>query len=114
MIQLIVTPHILGKLQGQIKEVCRLIAPYLLIGTREQLLVPAESSKNRADEIVSLLANVVLQPMSEKKGKRPEPTSKFVIKIVLICAMLLAIGGGVIVALLLTDPLKLGGPSLRK
>jgi len=31
--------------------------------------------------------------MSEKKGKRPEPTSKFVIKIVLICAMLLAIGG---------------------
>ena len=55
-----------------------------------------------------------IQPMSEKKGKRPEPTSKFVIKIVLICAMLLAIGGGVIVALLLTDPLKLGGPSLRK
>lgn len=55
---------------------------------------------------------ITIQPMSEKKGKRPEPTSKFVIKIVLICAMLLAIGGGVIVALLLTDPLKLGGPSL--
>lgn len=55
---------------------------------------------------------ITIQAMSEKKGRRPEPTSKFVIKIVLICAMLLAIGGGVIVALLLTDPLKLAGPSL--
>ena len=35
LIQLIVTPHILGKVQGQIKEVCRLIEPCLLIGTRE-------------------------------------------------------------------------------
>ena len=34
-IQLIVTPHILEKVQGQIKEVCRLIEPCLLIGTRE-------------------------------------------------------------------------------
>ena len=37
LIQLIVTPHILGKVQGQIKEVCRLIEPCLLIGTREYL-----------------------------------------------------------------------------
>ena len=29
----IVTPHILGKVQGQIKEVCRLIELCLLIGT---------------------------------------------------------------------------------
>ena len=35
LILLIVTPHILGKVQGQIKEVCRLIEPCLLIGTRE-------------------------------------------------------------------------------
>ena len=35
LIQLIVTPHILGKVQGLIKEVCRLIEPCLLIGTRE-------------------------------------------------------------------------------
>merc|ERR1711974_339174 len=35
LIQLIVTPHILGKVQGQIKEKCRLIEPCLLIGTRE-------------------------------------------------------------------------------
>ena len=35
LIQLIVTPHIFGKVQGQIKEVCRLIEPSLLIGTRE-------------------------------------------------------------------------------
>ena len=35
LIQLIVTPHILGKVQGQIKEVCRLIEPCLLNGTRE-------------------------------------------------------------------------------
>ena len=34
-IQLIVMPHILEKVQGQIKEVCRLIEPCLLIGTRE-------------------------------------------------------------------------------
>ena len=32
---LIVTPPILGKVQGQIKEVCHLIEPCLLIGTRE-------------------------------------------------------------------------------
>ena len=38
LIQLIVTPHILGKVQGQIKEVCRLIEPCLLIGTREYVL----------------------------------------------------------------------------
>ena len=37
LIQLIVTPHILGKVQGQIKEVCRLIEPCLLIGTREYI-----------------------------------------------------------------------------
>ena len=35
LIQLIVTPHILGKVQGQIKEVCQLIEPCLVIGTRE-------------------------------------------------------------------------------
>ena len=35
LIQLIVTPHILGKVQGQTKELCRLIEPCLLIGTRE-------------------------------------------------------------------------------
>ena len=35
LILLIVTPHILGKVQGQIKEVCRLIEPCLLVGTRE-------------------------------------------------------------------------------
>ena len=34
LIQLIVPPHILGKVQGQIKEVCRLIEPYLLIEIR--------------------------------------------------------------------------------
>ena len=38
MIQLIVTPHILEKVQGQIKEVCRLIEPCLLIGTREYMM----------------------------------------------------------------------------
>ena len=37
LIQLVVTPHILGKVQGQIKEVCRLIEPCLLIGTREYI-----------------------------------------------------------------------------
>ena len=31
LIQLIVTPHILGKVQGQIKEVCRSIEPCLPI-----------------------------------------------------------------------------------
>ena len=36
LILLIVTPHILGKVQGQIKEVCRLIEPCLIFGTREQ------------------------------------------------------------------------------
>ena len=41
LIQLIVTPHILGKVQGQIKEVCRLIEPCLLIGTRECLTTDA-------------------------------------------------------------------------
>ena len=40
LIQLIVTPHILGKAQGQIKEVCRLIEPCLLIGTREYIIMP--------------------------------------------------------------------------
>ena len=35
LILLIVTPHILGKVQGQIKEVYQLIEPCLLIGTRE-------------------------------------------------------------------------------
>ena len=40
LIQLIVTPHILGKVQGQIKEVYRLIEPCLLIGTREYMLLP--------------------------------------------------------------------------
>ena len=35
LIQLIVTPHILGKVQGQIKEVCLLIEPCLIFGTRE-------------------------------------------------------------------------------
>ena len=35
LIQLIVTPHILEKVQGQRKEVCRLIEPCLIIGTRE-------------------------------------------------------------------------------
>ena len=35
LIQLIVMPHVLGKVQGQIKEVWRLIEPCLLIGTRE-------------------------------------------------------------------------------
>ena len=35
LIQLIVTPHILWKVQGQIKEVCGLIEPCLLISTRE-------------------------------------------------------------------------------
>ena len=38
LIQLIVTPHILGKVQGQIKEVCQLIEPCLLIGTREYMV----------------------------------------------------------------------------
>ena len=40
LIQLIVTPNILGKVQGQIKEVCRLIELCLLIGTREYTLSP--------------------------------------------------------------------------
>ena len=35
LIQSIVMPHILGKVQGQIKEVCRLIVPCLLICTIE-------------------------------------------------------------------------------
>ena len=39
LIQLIVTAHILGKVQGQIKEVCRLIEPCLLIGTREYIIL---------------------------------------------------------------------------
>ena len=39
LIQLIVTPHILGKVRGQIKEVCQLIEPCLLIGTREYIIV---------------------------------------------------------------------------
>ena len=34
LIQLVM-PHILEKVQGQIKEVCRLIEPCLPIGTRE-------------------------------------------------------------------------------
>ena len=42
LIQLIVTPHILGKVQGPIKEVCRLIESCLLIGTRKY----TETSKN--------------------------------------------------------------------
>ena len=39
LIQLIVMPHILGKVQGQVKEVCRLIEPFLLIGTREYVML---------------------------------------------------------------------------
>ena len=39
LIQLIVRPDILGKVQGQIKEVCQLIEPSLLIGTREYLFL---------------------------------------------------------------------------
>ena len=39
LIQLIVTPHILRKVQGQIKEVCQLIEPCLLIGTREYVIL---------------------------------------------------------------------------
>ena len=39
MIQLIVTTHILEIIKGQIKEVCRLIEPCLLIGTRECYVV---------------------------------------------------------------------------
>ena len=35
LIQLTVTPHILGKVQGQIEQMCRLIEPCLLNGTRE-------------------------------------------------------------------------------
>ena len=35
LVQLIVLPHILGKVQGQIKGVCQLIEPCLLNGTRE-------------------------------------------------------------------------------
>ena len=35
LIQLIVTPHKLEKVQGQIREVCQLIEPCLLIGTKE-------------------------------------------------------------------------------
>ena len=35
LMQLIVTPHILGKVHGQLKEVCQLIEPCLLIGNRE-------------------------------------------------------------------------------
>ena len=38
LIQLVVTPHNLEKIQGQLIEVCRLIGPCLLIGTREYLL----------------------------------------------------------------------------
>ena len=34
LIQLIVTPHILGKVLGQTKEVCQLIEPCLLMRTR--------------------------------------------------------------------------------
>ena len=37
LIQLIVTPHILGKVQGQIKEVCRIIELCLLNGTKEYI-----------------------------------------------------------------------------
>ena len=39
LIQLIVTTHILGKVQGQIKEVFQLIEQCLLIGTREYGIV---------------------------------------------------------------------------
>ena len=39
LIQLIVMPHILGKVQGQIKEVCQSIEPCLLIETRESMHV---------------------------------------------------------------------------
>ena len=35
LIQLIVTTHILGKVQSQITEVCQLIKPSFLIGTRD-------------------------------------------------------------------------------
>ena len=37
LLQLIVTPNVLGKVQGQIKEMCGLIEPCLLIGTREYI-----------------------------------------------------------------------------
>ena len=43
LIQLMVTPYILEKVQRHIKEVCRLIEPCLLIGTREY----SRSEKNR-------------------------------------------------------------------
>ena len=46
LIQLIVTPH---KVQGQIKEMCRLIEPCLLIGTREYLLKRHPPKRNQVD-----------------------------------------------------------------
>ena len=57
LIQLIVTPHILGKVQGQIKEVCRLIEPCLLIGTREYGLISynfQEHTAKLSSEILGL------------------------------------------------------------
>ena len=61
LIQLpIVTPHILGKVQGQIKEVYRFIEPCLLIGTREYC-----SLNHKA---VYVCVNLRSQPWREKSA----------------------------------------------
>ena len=57
LIQLLVTPHILGKVQDQIKEVCRLIEPCLLIGTREYMYRQAECMLEKRSSIENFSLN---------------------------------------------------------
>ena len=62
LILFIVTPHILGKVQGQIKEVCRLIEPCLLIGTRDYVFMCFLSQQPQED--TSLLLTGLLTGVS--------------------------------------------------
>ena len=85
LIQLIVTPHILGKVQGQIKEVCRLIEPCLLIGTREYTPRYTHSGGASGRSRGEALSGSV--PLAGTSPKKPEGG-------VLDCGVDSEIGGG--------------------
>ena len=78
LIELIDTPHILRKVWGQIKEVCRLIKPCLLNGTREYLfglsgLNLHNAVKGHFKQII--LAEVPTRPL-ERDYRYPMPWFK--------------------------------------
>ena len=80
LIQLIVTPHILGKVQGQIKEVCRLIEPCLLIGTREYVSVKTAHAIIQLRRSSFLARCVVFRQIASSAARRhlhPQPINLY-------------------------------------